>query len=110
MDMDHVVYVDKKENELQRLINGEKTMVVRGANGRKLPYDRVHEGDCLYFINNNAEGEVKAKGIVKRVIQSGRMTEEESQRMIAEYQSGLQLSSDDWLPVEKIDRVRVQSL
>ncbi|MBI9051271.1 MAG: hypothetical protein JEZ00_17745 [Anaerolineaceae bacterium] len=90
--MDQVVYVDKKANEMQRLLDGEKNMLIRGANGRKLPYNRVHAGDCLYLINNNAEGEAKAKAIVKRVVQSEKMTEEESRQMLAAYQSGLQLT------------------
>jgi hypothetical protein len=90
--MDHVVYVDKKANEMQRLIDGEKSIIIRGANGRKLPYNRVHAGDCLYLINNSAEGEAKAKANVKRVVQSEKMTEEESCQMIVDYQSGLQLT------------------
>ena len=90
--MDHVVYVDAKENEMERLLSGEKTMILRGAAGRKLPYDRIHEGETLYLINNNAEGCVKAIANVKRVIQSGKMTREESFQMLDDFQSGLQLS------------------
>lgn len=90
--MDHVVYVDFKAKELQRLINGEKNMIIRGANGRKLPYDRVHEGDCLYLINNNAEGFVKAKAIVKEVTQTHKMVPEESAQTLAMYQPNLQLT------------------
>ncbi len=33
--MDHVVYLDAKADELRKLINGEKTMIIRGAAGRK---------------------------------------------------------------------------
>ena len=71
--MDHVVYLDAKANEFEKLINGEKTMIIRGATGRKLPYGRVDKGDALYFINNNAEGEVKAKAIVDSVFNSEKM-------------------------------------
>ncbi len=54
--MDHVVYVDAKARELEKLLAGEKTMIVRGATGRKLPYGRVEPGDCLFFIENNGRG------------------------------------------------------
>jgi hypothetical protein len=47
--MDHVVYVDAKAKELEELIAGTKTMIIRGATGRKLPYGRVNMGDILYF-------------------------------------------------------------
>ena len=40
--MDHVVYLDAKANELDRLLDGSKAMIIRGATGRKLPYGRVH--------------------------------------------------------------------
>jgi hypothetical protein len=90
--MDHVVYVDYKAKELQRLLDGEKNMIIRGANGRKLPYDRVHPGDCLYLINNNAAGEAKAKAVVKNVIQTHKMVPEESALTLAMYQPNLQLT------------------
>ena len=38
--MDHVVYLDAKEKELDKLLSGEKSMIIRGAAGRKLPQDR----------------------------------------------------------------------
>ncbi|MCK5764077.1 MAG: hypothetical protein KAH05_08155 [Clostridiales bacterium] len=54
--MDHVVYLDAKAKEFEKLIEGTKTMIIRGATGRKMPYERVFEGDQLYFIRNNGEG------------------------------------------------------
>jgi hypothetical protein len=72
--MDHVVYLDAKAKELETLLSGKKTMIIRGATGRKLPYGRVSIGDVLYFINNNAEGVVKAKANAKWVINSDRIS------------------------------------
>ena len=68
--MDHVVYLDARANEMEKLLNGEKSMIIRGATGRKLPYGRVNVGDNLYFIINNAEGLLKAKGVVSSVFHS----------------------------------------
>jgi len=90
--MDHVVYLDAKAKELEILLSGKKTMIVRGATGRKLPYGRVSSGDVLYFINNNAEGVVKAKAKAKRVINSDRMSKEESVALVEGYQDKLQLT------------------
>lgn len=94
--MDHVVYVDAKSKEMDKLISGEKKMVVRGAAGRKLPHGRVHAGDVLYFINNNGEGEVKAKGIVKSVFNSDKMSEKESISLIEKYQEELKLTDKEF--------------
>ena len=90
--MDHVVYVDAKANEMESLLSGEKTMIIRGAAGRKLPYGRVDAGDVLYFINNNAEGVVKARVRVKSVFNSEKMTKEESAELVQSRQDALQLT------------------
>lgn len=90
--MDHIVYTDAKANELEKLLDGTKTMIIRGATGRKLPYDRVNPSDVLYFINNNGEGKVKAKAIVKDVYNSDKMTKEESISLVENNQNKLQLT------------------
>lgn len=89
--MDHVVYLDAKAKELENLVLGNKSMIIRGASGRKLPYGRVNEGDILYFINNNGEGEVKARGIVSSVFNSEELSKEESFETIIRNQDKLQL-------------------
>jgi hypothetical protein len=90
--MDHVVYLDAKAIELEKLLDKSKTMIIRGANGRKLPYGRVNKDDALYFINNNAEGKVKAKAIVSNVFNSEKMTEEESILLVKKNQNKLHLN------------------
>ena len=72
--MDHVVYVDAKAKEMEKLISGSKTMIIRGAAGRKMPYGRVLENDILYFIRNNGEGRVLAKADVKTVYNSEKLS------------------------------------
>ncbi|MHA2032979.1 MAG: hypothetical protein ACW99Q_26725, partial [Candidatus Kariarchaeaceae archaeon] len=70
--MDHVVYVDAKAkaNDMEEILSGKRLMIIRGATGRKLPYDRVDENDELYLIRNNGEGLIRAKCIVDSVINS----------------------------------------
>lgn len=90
--MDHIVYVDAKEKELERLLAGTKRMIIRGAAGRKLPHGRVQSGDCLYFIRNNGEGLVQAKAVVTKAHHSEKLSEEESRRVVEENQAALQLT------------------
>ncbi|HPN67211.1 MAG TPA: hypothetical protein PLZ62_00990 [bacterium] len=90
--MDHVVYLDVKAQEMEKILSGAKTMVIRGAAGRKLPYGRVEVGDVLYFINNNAEGSVKAKGVVDKAYNSEKLTPNQSSELISQHQSQLQLT------------------
>ena len=90
--MDHVVYLDAKAKELDLLIGGKKNMIIRGATGRKMPYGRVDAGDVLYFINNNAEGVVRAKASVTSVFNSEKMTVEESTQLVEKNQDKVQLT------------------
>lgn len=90
--MDHVVYTDFRADELSLLLSGKKRMIVRGATGRKMPYGRVNKGDRLFFINNNAESYVRAEGMVRKVINSEKMTESESRDFLRSRQEMLLLT------------------
>lgn len=90
--MDHVVYLDAQAKELKNLLSGSKTMIIRGATGRKLPHGRVDAGDMLYFINNNAEGTVRARAKVKSAFHSEKMAEDESRALVKKHQPKLSLT------------------
>ena len=49
--MVHLVYCDnagkRGEKVLDKILAGTKTMIVRGAAGRKIPHSRVFEGERL---------------------------------------------------------------
>lgn len=97
--MDHVVYLDAAAKELELLLSAQKTMIIRGATGRKIPYGKVIPGDTLYLINNNAEGFIRAKANVKGVYNSEKMSEQESTQLIILHQNKLQLTKkqlDRW--------------
>jgi hypothetical protein len=94
--MDHIVYLNSKARELENLVAGNKSMIIRGAEGRKLPYGRVNRGDILYFLNNNGEGKIRAKGIVASVLNSEKLTVEESFETIIRHQDRLQLPDEQF--------------
>jgi len=91
--MDHVVYLDAKAKEMEKIQRGVKTKIIRGATGPKLPYGKVNKGDVLYFINDNSEGAIKAKAIVKSVFNSPKMTKEESVELVEANKECLRLSA-----------------
>ena len=90
--MDHIVYLDKKAKELEKLISGEKTMIVRGAAGRKLPYGRVESGEKLFFTVNNGSGKIYGEGITGSIINSDKLTKEESAELINKNMNKLDLT------------------
>ena len=91
--MDHIVYLDSKAKELEHLENGQKSMIIRGATGRKLPYGRVNKADVLYFIENNGEGLVKAKAVVESVFNSEKLSKADSEALVEKNQAELMLNS-----------------
>ncbi len=94
--MDHVVYLDAKARELDLLLSQQKSMLIRGATGRKMPYGRVFAGDVLYLINNNAEGLILARANVKNVINSEKMNREESIDLVDRHVTQLSLSKKQY--------------
>lgn len=91
--MDHVVYLDHKANEFDKLIKGGKTMLIRGAAGRKMPYGRVETNDRLYFIENDGSGVIKARGAVVYVLNSDKMTKEASIALVDAHQDKFALTT-----------------
>jgi hypothetical protein len=90
--MDHVVYVDTKQGDLEKLLAGSVRMIVRGAMGRKLPYDRVQLCDRLFFVQNDGKCLVRAWAEVTMVFNSQPLSAEESRQMIQDNQEQLQLT------------------
>lgn len=91
--MDHVVYLDYKAKELEKLRNGSKTMIIRGAMGRKIPYGRLEIGDSLYFIENKGDGLIKATALVSELVQSEALTKEDSIKLVENNQAQLHLDN-----------------
>lgn len=93
--MVHLVYCDnagkKGVRVLDKIIAGTKTMVVRGAAGRKIPHSRVFEGERLYFIEKGSAS-ITATAIVKSVQNYVKLSEEEITRMLSENSGKLNLS------------------
>lgn len=91
--MDNVVYLDFKAKEFENLKHGSKTMIIRGAMGRKIPYGRLNKFDVLYFIENNGSGIVKAKATVDDVFNSEKLTKEQSIEIIEKHKNQLCLNT-----------------
>ncbi len=111
--MDHVVYLDAKAGELEKLLLGEKTMIVRGAAGRKMPYGRVQVGDILYFMENDGSGQIKSRAAVISVFNSDKMNQETAAMLVKNNQERLQLSPSQtkrWARKRYLVLIEVSSL
>jgi len=89
--MVHLVYCDDKENVLEKIMSGQKTMVVRGAAGRKIPHSRVFEGEALYFMKKGT-AKITAMAMVENVQNYVKLSDDEILKTLEANQERLQLS------------------
>ena len=71
--------------------SGEQTMVIRGAAGRKLPHGRVAINDTVYLLENDGSGVYAQKASIS-VVNSEKLSSEESERIIVENMKQLKLT------------------
>jgi hypothetical protein len=93
--MVHLVYCDnagkKGERLLDKIVTGTKTMVVRGAGGRKIPHSRVFEGETLYFMEKGTV-QILASATVKAVHNYVKLADDEIIQILNDNQSKLALT------------------
>jgi hypothetical protein len=90
------VYCDntgkKGEHVLDKILSGTKTMVVRGAAGRKIPHSRVFEGETVYFMEKGTSL-ISAFATVKSVQNYVKLTEDEIVKTLNINQDKLNLTT-----------------
>jgi hypothetical protein len=89
--MVHLVYCDDKEKVLEKIQNGLKTMIVRGAAGRKIPHSRVFSGETLYFMKKGT-AQISARATVKNVQNYVKLSETEIDKVLSDNQDKLSLT------------------
>lgn len=89
--MVHLVYCDDKEKVLEKILDGSKTMIVRGATGRKIPHSRVFEGEMLFFMKKGS-GKITACAEVVGVQNFEKLSEGDAGEVLARNQDKLYLS------------------
>ena len=94
---EHLVYLNHKAKELEKLLNKEKTMIMRGAAGRKSPLGgRAKVGDAVYFVETGGDMTVTHRGVISEIVESEKMTPEESTDFVKKYEKELNLSKDQY--------------
>ena len=93
--MVHLIYCDNAgkagEHELDKILSGEKTMVVRGAAGRKIPHSRVFAGETLYFMEKGTS-KIGAKAVAVEAKNYVKLSDEEIDRILGDHQPKLALT------------------
>jgi len=92
--MDHLVYVDSEAKELERLLAGHKTIIIRGFDKPVTPYNKVFEGDSLFFLTTKREGVVQARAVAKNVLNTRKLDAKDSKELINRHLMELMLTEE----------------
>ena len=93
--MNHLVYLDPHAGELEKILSGIKSMVLKEFDPA-LPTQPVRPGDSLYFLRNKDDCAVRVKATVIRVLPFIHSLDEDLSHVLKEMQPKLQLTEDQY--------------
>jgi hypothetical protein len=65
--MNYLVFLDNRAGELEKILSGVKTMLVKEFDPAHSPARPINPGDSLYFIRGKDDCALRVKAIVVRV-------------------------------------------
>jgi hypothetical protein len=66
--MKHLVFLDKRAGELEKILSGIKTMFIKDLASAQSPAQPVSPGDNLCFLGDKGECDLQVTAIVVRVL------------------------------------------
>ncbi len=94
--MNHLVFLDPHAGELEKILSGIKTMVLKEFDPSQTAAVPVEPGDSLYFLKNTNEFTVRVKAAVVRVLIFIDNPDEDLSHLLKEMQPKLQLTEDQY--------------
>jgi hypothetical protein len=94
--MNHLVYLDAQIGELEKILSGVKSMVVKEFGPEQSTVYPVSPGDSLYFLRNWNECALRVKATVVRVLFFTNDSDEDLSHTLKKMQPRLQLTEDQY--------------
>jgi hypothetical protein len=110
--MNHLVYLNARAGELEKILSGVKTMLVKEFDPSQTIVLSVNPGDSLYFLRDPDDCDVRVKATVVRVLNFTKTFEEDSPHTLKAMQPRLQLTEDQfnfWAGKEYMQLVEFES-
>jgi hypothetical protein len=92
--MNHIVILDTNAGELEKILSGTKSMIIKEFDPAQTTNPPVCPGDGLYFLRNRDERVLQVKATVVRVQTSVGNVDEDLSHTLKEMQPRLQLTED----------------
>jgi hypothetical protein len=94
--MNHLVYLDARAGELEKILSGVKTMLVREFDSAQSSTYPVKPGDSLYFLKDHDDCAVRVKATAVRILHISKHGEENLTHALKEMQPRLHLTEDQY--------------
>ena len=94
--MNHLVFLDTCAGELEKILSGVKTMLVKEFDPAGTAIPPVSPGDSLYFLRDKDGCAVRVKATAFRVLFFTNNSQEDLSHTLKEMQPRLQLTEDQY--------------
>jgi hypothetical protein len=94
--MNHLVFLNTRAGELEKILSGVKTMLIKELDPAQTTAHPVDPGDSLYFLRDNGECAVRVEATVTRVLFLTSNSDQDLSHTLKEMQPRLQLTEDQY--------------
>ncbi len=94
--MNHLVFLDTQAGELEKILSGIKSMVVKEFDPAQSDGQAVRPGDNLYFLRDKDECTLRVKATAVRVLFYTNDVDQDLSHTLKEMQPRLQLTEDQY--------------
>lgn len=94
--MNHLVFLNAQAGELEKILSGLKTMLVKEFDPAQITAHPVRPGDSLYFLRDKDDCAVRVKATVTRVLFFTNRLDQDLSHTLKEMQPRLQLTEDQY--------------
>ena len=94
--MNHLIFLDARAGELEKILSGVKTMLVKDFDPTQTTAHPINPGDSLYFLRNQDDCTVRVQATVIRVLFFANRLDQDLAHTLKEMQPRLQLTEDQY--------------
>jgi hypothetical protein len=94
--MNHLVFLDTLAGELEKILSGVKTMLIKKYDPAQTSVHPISPGDSLYFLRDKDECALRVKATIIRVLFFTNHPDENLSQILKEVQPKLQLTEDQY--------------
>jgi hypothetical protein len=94
--MNYIVSLDPVANEIEKILSGTKSMLLKDLSLTSKSFQEVNPGDNLYFLRKKGDCDLRVKAKVSRVLSTAGPLADDLVHILQEFQSRLQLTEEQF--------------